>query len=240
MLHLITSRASEFDLAMFLELFHQHTPLNSFFVSAIVSVSDLSSFVSAISPFSPLSSRTISSLRSLVVLSEIFPISPLSASLRSLRSLLFRLLFRRLCDLSDLSSFGSSFGVSAISPISPLSSRSLRSLLFRLVQIIEKTRQDQSGNVDSNEASLAPEQGVQLEIMGIFEKAVSAKRYTEWLGKCESNQARISTICEMVKKETKAKHYMLMDVMLDQLLQAISTSNEVQIIRAAVLVLSTR
>ncbi|KAK9136874.1 hypothetical protein Sjap_007468 [Stephania japonica] len=102
-----------------------------------------------------------------------------------------------------------------------------------------KTRQDQSGNVDSNEASLAPEQGIQLDIMGIFEKAVSAVRYTEWLGKCESNQAEISTICEMLKKETKAKHYMLVDVMLDQLLQAISTSNEVRIIRAAVLVLST-
>ncbi|KAK9095166.1 hypothetical protein Scep_026635 [Stephania cephalantha] len=69
-----------------------------------------------------------------------------------------------------------------------------------------KTRQDQSGNADSNEASLAPEQGIQLEIMGIFEKAVSAVRYTEWLGKQQKIEKKITLVIKQQKIEKKNSH----------------------------------
>lgn len=75
---------------------------------------------------------------------------------------------------------------------------------------------------------------------GILEKVISKLCFSEELGWSEEDYTvEITTIYEMLMNRKGLKYSLLKDVILDQLLMAISTSKEEGIIRASVSILST-
>ncbi|OVA00222.1 WD40 repeat [Macleaya cordata] len=99
--------------------------------------------------------------------------------------------------------------------------------------------QDSNSRKNLGEVSLHPENNVEMEILETFETTVSALCLSEQIGKCEDDSLELSTIWEMLNIKTEMKYEMLKDVILDQLLNAISTSKEERVIRASVSILST-
>ncbi|XP_048136310.1 putative E3 ubiquitin-protein ligase LIN-1 isoform X2 [Rhodamnia argentea] len=78
------------------------------------------------------------------------------------------------------------------------------------------------------------------DLMGIFEKAVSQLCFSEGMRKLnEENIIQITAIYETLNDNNGVKHAALKDVLLDQLLQAISTSKEERVIRMSVSILTT-
>ncbi|XP_030460055.1 putative E3 ubiquitin-protein ligase LIN-1 isoform X2 [Syzygium oleosum] len=78
------------------------------------------------------------------------------------------------------------------------------------------------------------------DLMGVFEKAVSQLCFSEGLRKLnEENIVEIMAIYETLNDKNGVKHAALKDVLLDQLLKAISTSKEERVIRMSVSVLTT-
>ncbi|CAK9138979.1 unnamed protein product [Ilex paraguariensis] len=80
----------------------------------------------------------------------------------------------------------------------------------------------------------------QIEQVGILEKIVSKLCFSERLAKCDEDYTvEITTLYEMLNSKTGLKYSLLKDIILDQLLTAISTSKEEKVLRASVSVLST-
>lgn len=78
------------------------------------------------------------------------------------------------------------------------------------------------------------------ELLAIFEKAVSRLCFPEGLAKCEEEYAiEVTAIYEMLDSKKGMKYTILKDVILDQLLTAISTSKEENVIRASISILTT-
>ncbi|KAF8017521.1 hypothetical protein BT93_H2640 [Corymbia citriodora subsp. variegata] len=78
------------------------------------------------------------------------------------------------------------------------------------------------------------------DLIGIFEKAVSQLCFSEGLRKLnEENIVEITAIYETLNDKKGVKHAALKDVLLDQLLKAISTSKEERVIRMSVSILTT-
>ncbi|KAK9287667.1 hypothetical protein L1049_016105 [Liquidambar formosana] len=84
-----------------------------------------------------------------------------------------------------------------------------------------------------------PEKDSCSEVVGILEKAISRLCFSESLGKHEDYPVEVTAIYEVLKNKIGVKYNILKDVILDQLLTAISTSKEEGIIRASVSILTT-
>uniref|UniRef100_A0A2P2NXX6 Uncharacterized protein n=1 Tax=Rhizophora mucronata TaxID=61149 RepID=A0A2P2NXX6_RHIMU len=81
--------------------------------------------------------------------------------------------------------------------------------------------------------------GKDLELMAILEKAVPKLYLSEGLVKCEDYSIEVTTIYELLDNKRGARYTMLKDVILNQLLKALSTSKEERIIRASVSILTS-
>ncbi|KAJ7955118.1 RING-type E3 ubiquitin transferase [Quillaja saponaria] len=78
------------------------------------------------------------------------------------------------------------------------------------------------------------------DLLGILENTITKLHLSEGLAKCEEdNTADIATIYEKLSSKSGVKYAILKDVILDQLLTAISTSQEKREIRASVSILTT-
>ncbi|KAJ0091794.1 hypothetical protein Patl1_25043 [Pistacia atlantica] len=78
------------------------------------------------------------------------------------------------------------------------------------------------------------------ELLEIIEKAISSLCFSEELRKGDKDYAvEVTAIYEMLKSKTGVKYAILRDVILEQLLTAISTSKEDTVIRASVSILTT-
>ncbi|KAF5180792.1 Transducin/WD40 repeat-like superfamily protein [Thalictrum thalictroides] len=78
-----------------------------------------------------------------------------------------------------------------------------------------------------------------IEMMQIFEHAISKLCFSELVGQCEENIVEVSVIWEVLNNKSEARYSLLKDEILDRLLNAISTSQEENIIRASVFILTT-
>ncbi|GFY85092.1 transducin/WD40 repeat-like superfamily protein [Actinidia rufa] len=82
--------------------------------------------------------------------------------------------------------------------------------------------------------------GSEIELMGILEKAISNLCFSEGLGRCDEDYTvEVVKLYEMLSNKRGVKYNLLKDIILGQLLTAISTSKEVGVIRASVSILST-
>ncbi|KAJ4834082.1 hypothetical protein Tsubulata_016280 [Turnera subulata] len=91
-----------------------------------------------------------------------------------------------------------------------------------------------------NELCLGSAKVSRTESMEILERSISRLRFLEGLTTCEEDYAsEITTIYEMLNNKRGVKYTMLKDVILDQLLVAISNSKEERVIRASMSILST-
>lgn len=77
--------------------------------------------------------------------------------------------------------------------------------------------------------------------MVIFEKAISKLRFSEGLAMLEEEESllEIMAVYKMLDKKTGVKYTMLKEIILNQLLAAISTSKEDRIVRMSVSILTT-
>ncbi|KAL5785199.1 hypothetical protein ACOSQ2_007591 [Xanthoceras sorbifolium] len=84
------------------------------------------------------------------------------------------------------------------------------------------------------------ERDSKTELLEIVEKAISRLCFSEGLMKCDKDYAvEVTTIYEMLNGKAGVKYSMLKDVILEQLLTAISTSKEDTVIKASVSILTT-
>ncbi|PIA61365.1 hypothetical protein AQUCO_00300721v1 [Aquilegia coerulea] len=90
-----------------------------------------------------------------------------------------------------------------------------------------------------SKTSLHPEKDEHIEMMRIFEHAISTLCFSELIGQCEENFVEVSVIWEVLNNKSEARYSLLKDEILDHLLNAISTSHEENIIRASVFILTT-
>lgn len=91
-----------------------------------------------------------------------------------------------------------------------------------------------------NEVCLLPGKGSEAELMGILEKAISSLCFSEGSGTCDEDYTiEVVKTYEMLSSKRGIKYTLLKDIILDQLLAAISTSKEVGVIKASVTILST-
>lgn len=103
-----------------------------------------------------------------------------------------------------------------------------------------RKKQNSHGQRNLNELHLHSGKDSKTELMTILEKAISKLCFSEGLAKCEEEYAvEVTTIYEMLNNKRGLKYSMLKDVILDQLLTAISTSKEEKVIRASVSILTT-
>lgn len=80
----------------------------------------------------------------------------------------------------------------------------------------------------------------QVEQIQVLEKLISSFCFSEALNNHEEDYAtEISTVYKLLHSKRGLKYSLLKDIILDQLLTAISTSKEEQVIRASVIILST-
>lgn len=99
----------------------------------------------------------------------------------------------------------------------------------------------QISQMDQQESfSSHPEKDYQIEQAGVFEKVISRLCFSDGLGNCEEDSTvEITTVYETLASKTGLKYSLLKDVILDQLLMAISTSKEERVTRASVSILSS-
>ncbi|KAL5701287.1 hypothetical protein ACHQM5_026638 [Ranunculus cassubicifolius] len=102
-----------------------------------------------------------------------------------------------------------------------------------------RKKQDSNRRKSSSKLNLHPAKDMHMEIMGIFEKAISTFCFSEWVGQCEESFVEVSIMWEVLNNKTEEKYGLLKDEILDQLLSAISTSQEERVIRASVFILTT-
>ncbi|XP_057958837.1 putative E3 ubiquitin-protein ligase LIN-2 isoform X2 [Malania oleifera] len=103
-----------------------------------------------------------------------------------------------------------------------------------------RKRQSSSSQNKLNEVCLQPAKDAHGELMEIFEKAISKLCFSEGLRKCDEHYTvEVTTIYEMLNNKPGIKYAMLKDVILDQLVTAISTSKEDAVIRTAVSIVTT-
>lgn len=94
---------------------------------------------------------------------------------------------------------------------------------------------DFSGNEsDWSEEGSSYDKDTHIELLGRFEKAVSALCIPEGTGKCQDADAEVLTIWEILNKKTEVKYSSFKREILDQLLDIISTSKKEKVIRASV------
>ncbi|URE36106.1 WD domain, G-beta repeat [Musa troglodytarum] len=77
----------------------------------------------------------------------------------------------------------------------------------------------------------------QVELLGIFEKAVSTICFPEGRGNREDADLEVTTIWELLKKQNEVKHSVTKQQILDQLLEIVSASKKEKIIRESVSIL---
>ncbi|KDP27810.1 hypothetical protein JCGZ_18890 [Jatropha curcas] len=78
------------------------------------------------------------------------------------------------------------------------------------------------------------------ELMAILEKAISKLCFSEGLAKCEEDYAvELTAIYNMLNSKKGIKYTILKDIILDQLLTAISSSKEEKVIRASMSILTS-
>ncbi|KAL8158011.1 hypothetical protein AgCh_002645 [Apium graveolens] len=99
-----------------------------------------------------------------------------------------------------------------------------------------KKRLSSGNNMD--EIFLHPDDNSHIEQVGVLEKLISKLCFSEDLGE-EDYTVEITTVYEILNKKTGTKYSMLKDIIIDQLLMAISTSKEEGVIRTSVSILST-
>ncbi|KAF8387859.1 hypothetical protein HHK36_026521 [Tetracentron sinense] len=104
----------------------------------------------------------------------------------------------------------------------------------------ERKRLNSSNQMKVNEVCLHPEKDTHIEIQGRYEKTLSTLCFSEGLRKCDEDvSVEVSIVSKMLNNKTGVRYGLSKDVILDQLLSAISTSKEETVIRASVSILST-
>lgn len=98
-------------------------------------------------------------------------------------------------------------------------------------------------NPSSNKDNLrkCPVKDPHTDLLVIFEKAISKLCFSEGLAKLDEEESllEITAIYDILNNKTGVKYTMLKEVILDQLLTAISTSKEDRIVRMSVSILTT-
>ncbi|KAL6989960.1 hypothetical protein U1Q18_015712 [Sarracenia purpurea var. burkii] len=91
-----------------------------------------------------------------------------------------------------------------------------------------------------NKVRLNLGEGSEIELMGQLQKAISKTCLSEGLGRCDDEDCTLEVIkvYEMLSNRRGVKYTLLKDIILDQLLTAISTSKEVGVLRASISILS--
>ncbi|KAK4786938.1 hypothetical protein SAY86_010771 [Trapa natans] len=86
-----------------------------------------------------------------------------------------------------------------------------------------------------------PPKDPHTDLLAIFEKAISRLCFSEGLAKADEEKSvlEITKIYEMLDRKTGVKYTMLKEVILEQLLSAISTSKEERVVRISVSILTT-
>ncbi|KAK1317170.1 putative E3 ubiquitin-protein ligase LIN-1 [Acorus calamus] len=92
---------------------------------------------------------------------------------------------------------------------------------------------------DMSEVSSYYENENQTEVLGRFEKAVSALCFSEGPGKFEAAGLRVSTVMAMLNNKSELKYSLFKQEILNQLLDVISSSKEEKVIRASLSILLT-
>lgn len=104
----------------------------------------------------------------------------------------------------------------------------------------ERKRKNSSGRKKFNEECLNGEKDAKSELLEIIEKAISSLCFSGDLRKCNKDYVvEVTTLYKMLNGKTGVKYDMLKDVILEQLLTAISASEEGTVIRASVSILTT-
>ncbi|KAJ4722163.1 RING-type E3 ubiquitin transferase [Melia azedarach] len=104
----------------------------------------------------------------------------------------------------------------------------------------ESKRHDLSGRKKFNEECLQGVKDSKSDLLEKIEKAISSLCFSGELRKCDKDYAvEVTTIYEMLNSKRGVKYDMLKDVILEQLLRAISTSKEEKVIKASVSMLTT-
>ncbi|XP_058000933.1 putative E3 ubiquitin-protein ligase LIN-1 isoform X2 [Hevea brasiliensis] len=100
-------------------------------------------------------------------------------------------------------------------------------------------RDDHSQN-SMNEFCLHSGKDSNIELMTIFEKAISRLCFSEGLAKCEEEYAvEVTSVYKMLDCKKGIKYTILKEIILDQLLTAISNSKGENVLRASISILST-
>ncbi|KAJ6319053.1 hypothetical protein OIU76_014407 [Salix suchowensis] len=103
-----------------------------------------------------------------------------------------------------------------------------------------RTKKDPHSRENLNKFCVHYRKDSSAELIGDIEKVISKLCFSQGLAKFEEDYAgEVMTIYEMLNSKKGVKYTMLKDVMLDQLLTAISTSTEERVIRASVSILTT-
>lgn len=103
-----------------------------------------------------------------------------------------------------------------------------------------RNKQNSSSQKNFNKVCLHSGKDSTSEILGIIEKTISKLCFSEGFGKSDEDYAvEVTKIYEMLNNKTGVKYAMLKDVILDQLLAAISISKEERVVRASVTILTT-
>ncbi|WCJ23483.1 Transducin/WD40 repeat-like superfamily protein [Euphorbia peplus] len=101
-------------------------------------------------------------------------------------------------------------------------------------------RGKQNSHRQTNEVHKHSGKDSNTDLIVILEKAISKLCFSEGLAKSEEEYAvQVTAIYEMLSKKRGAKYTILKDVILDQLLAAISSSKEERVIRASMSILTT-
>lgn len=103
---------------------------------------------------------------------------------------------------------------------------------LHLFDQIAATKRRKSCNVSKN----ISKKDSQTDLLGILEKAISKLCFTKM---DEESVSEITAIYEMLSNKSGVKYTMLKDVILDQLVTAISTSEEDRVVRISVSILTT-
>lgn len=105
---------------------------------------------------------------------------------------------------------------------------------------IKRSKQNQYSLRKPTRVCSHPRNGSEIELLGILEKAISKLCFSEGLGKFDEDYTmEIVRTYEMLSNKRGVKYTLVKDIILDQLLTAISASKEVRVIRASVAILST-
>lgn len=125
---------------------------------------------------------------------------------------------------------------------------SISSISLKNSQLTKHTHQNSSTRMKKSyscrmalqEAQFQPEENLFIEQSGLLEKIISKLCFTEELGNSDEDYTvEIKTIYDMLSNKSGLKYSLLKDIILDQLLIAISTSKEARVVRTSVAILST-